>query len=98
MTAVVPRANVALPAKRTDRYGVLVQSRQVITEPPVDVPNSVEFRREEPGEERNEARGHEGVQQVLLALELGNDDVLPIANPREGDVQLPGDNRVGVVG
>lgn len=46
----------------------------------------MELGREEPGEEWNERRGHEGVQEILLRLELRHDYILTIAYARQGYV------------
>lgn len=80
LRGVVPRADIALPAERADRYGILVQSRQIVAESAVHVPDAVKLGRNYSREDRDESRSEKRLHQVFPAVVLGNDYVLPVTD------------------
>lgn len=94
----IPRANVTLAAKRTNRHRVLVQHRQIIREPTVHVPHAAELGRHKSGEHGNPAGAQQRLQQLFASVELRDDHVLAAPETGQRNVQSAVDQFVGVFG
>lgn len=80
LRTVVPRTDIALPAKRAHCDRILVQSGQIVAVAAVHVAHPLEFGRNEAGEDGNKRGRQQSVDQFFSAVELGDHHVLSVVN------------------
>ena len=97
LRALVPGANIVLPRERTHCHGVLIYSRKVIRERPIDVAHPMKTRGQQSTEDRDETGAQKSLKQVLPTVEVGHYYILSIVYTGQGDVNLPVYSFVGIL-